>query len=43
MLTAVDRDIWIAAWNPERLVVAHGEWVRSGGRDVLERALAWMG
>ena len=31
------------AWNPERLVVAHGMWARIGGRAVLERALRWMG
>ena len=33
----------ILDWNPERVVVAHGEWVRENGREVLERALAWMG
>jgi hypothetical protein len=31
------------AWNPKRLVIAHGEWVRSDGRCMLERALAWIG
>jgi hypothetical protein len=33
----------ILDWNPERVIVAHGEWVRENGREVLERALAWMG
>jgi hypothetical protein len=30
-------------WNPQRLIVAHGEWARDNGRAVLERALAWIG
>ena len=30
-------------WDPRRVVIAHGEWVREGGREVLERALAWLG
>ncbi len=33
----------ILDWNPERIIIAHGEWVREKGREVLERALAWMG
>ena len=33
----------ILDWNPERVIIAHGEWVREDGRAVLERALAWMG
>jgi len=31
------------SWAPERIVVAHGQWVRERGREVLERALRWMG
>jgi hypothetical protein len=31
------------AWNPERVVVAHGRCVASDGRAVLERALHWLG
>jgi hypothetical protein len=31
------------AWDPQRVVVAHGAWIRSGGRAALEDALAWMG
>jgi Domain of unknown function (DUF4336) len=30
-------------WNPRRVIIAHGEWVRDDGRTVLQRALAWMG
>jgi len=30
------------SWNPERVVIAHGEWIRSDGRAVLERALGWL-
>jgi hypothetical protein len=29
--------------NPQRVIIAHGEWVRDHGREVLERALAWIG
>jgi hypothetical protein len=27
---------------PERVVVAHGEIVRSGGAEYLKRAFAWL-
>jgi hypothetical protein len=30
------------AWDPRRLIIAHGEWVRENGRDVLARSLAWI-
>jgi hypothetical protein len=30
-------------WNCERVVIAHGAWRRSGGREFLQRALAWLG
>jgi hypothetical protein len=33
----------VLGWNPRHVIIAHGEWVRDHGRDVLERALAWMG
>lgn len=33
----------VLAWNPERVVIAHGMWVRAHGRAILERALGWMG
>lgn len=31
------------AWNPERIVIAHGTWVRRDGREALRRSLAWLG
>lgn len=31
------------AWDPERLVIAHGEWVRENGRERLARSLRWLG
>ncbi len=36
------RDVALA-WNPQRLVVAHGMGVEKDARDVLARALAWLG
>jgi len=32
----------VLGWDPERVVMAHGEWVRDGGRAYLERAFAWL-
>jgi hypothetical protein len=29
-------------WNPERLVIAHGELPQEHGRDALERGLHWL-
>jgi hypothetical protein len=31
------------AWNPEQLLVAHGECLRHGATPALARALAWLG
>jgi Domain of unknown function (DUF4336) len=31
------------AWNPERLIIAHGTWVPENGREILRRSLAWLG
>jgi len=31
------------AWDPQQVVMAHGEWQRSDGRRYLERAFAWLG
>jgi hypothetical protein len=31
------------AWKPERLVIAHGTWVRAQGTSALREALAWLG
>jgi hypothetical protein len=33
----------ILDWDPQRVIVAHGEWIHDNGRAVVERALAWMG
>jgi hypothetical protein len=30
------------AWNPQRLLLAHGDLVESGGCEVLRRAYAWL-
>jgi hypothetical protein len=30
------------AWDPERILLAHGEWVRGNGREALERSLRWL-
>jgi len=35
----VDR---MLAWNPDRLVLAHGELIGSGAADVVRRAYAWL-
>ena len=31
------------SWKCDRVIIAHGEWPRSGGDDFLRRALAWLG
>jgi hypothetical protein len=36
---SIDR---MLAWNPERIVLAHGDVVSSQGTAVLERAFAWL-
>jgi hypothetical protein len=30
------------AWNPNRVVMAHGIWQRENGRNYLERAFSWL-
>jgi len=30
------------AWNPERLIIAHGEWVRHNGGATLAHSLRWL-
>ena len=32
----------VLGWNPERVIMAHGEWQRANGRAYLEKAFAWM-
>lgn len=33
----------VLGWDPERLIVAHGECAPARAREILERALRWMG
>jgi hypothetical protein len=33
----------LLALNPERVIMAHGEWQRQNGRKFLEQSLAWLG
>jgi hypothetical protein len=33
----------VLAWNPERVIMAHGVWQRCKGRQFLERSFRWMG
>lgn len=33
----------VLAWNPARVIVAHGHWQRRDGRRYLERAFRWLG
>ncbi len=30
------------AWDPQRLIIAHGEWVRENGSEELARSFAWL-
>ncbi len=30
------------SWEPESLVIAHGEWARTGGTDALRHGLRWL-
>ncbi|HEY4375097.1 MAG TPA: DUF4336 domain-containing protein [Burkholderiales bacterium] len=39
MRAAVERMI---AWNPERVIIAHGRWYTSKGTDELKRAFRWV-
>ncbi len=36
---AVER---VLGWNPDRVIMAHGEWQRSDGRRYLEKAFDWV-
>lgn len=31
------------AWNPRRVIMAHGKWQDTGGRAYLQNAFAWLG
>ena len=47
--TFIHRDVARAAiqtaigWNPTRMVIAHGEWVREHGAEALRSSLSWLG
>jgi hypothetical protein len=30
------------AWDPQRVIIAHGEWARTEGRKMLSRSLRWI-
>jgi hypothetical protein len=30
------------AWNPERIVIAHGKWFETGGAEALRRSYTWL-
>ncbi|MBO6512109.1 MAG: DUF4336 domain-containing protein, partial [Roseibium sp.] len=32
----------ILAWKPDRVVMAHGEWVRENGTAFLKKSLSWV-
>ena len=29
-------------WDTERLVIAHGVWLRTNGREAMRRSLGWL-
>ncbi|HJM49729.1 MAG TPA: DUF4336 domain-containing protein [Alphaproteobacteria bacterium] len=33
----------VLGWQAQRVVMAHGEWQRTGGQAYLERAFSWLG
>lgn len=33
----------VLGWDCERVVIAHGDWPRTGGHAFLEKALRWLG
>lgn len=33
----------VLAFDPERVVIAHGTWIRARGREEIAKALRWMG
>jgi hypothetical protein len=28
-------------WNPERVIIAHGDWVNTNGQEYLRQAFQW--
>ncbi|MDQ0333531.1 hypothetical protein QFZ88_005913 [Mesorhizobium sp. YL-MeA3-2017] len=33
----------VFSWNCQRVIVAHGEWVRTGGHALLRKSFRWLG
>lgn len=33
----------VLAWEPERMVIAHGAWVRRDAAKALRSSLSWLG
>lgn len=33
----------VLGWNPRRAIIAHGAWIQDDTREVLARALGWIG
>ncbi len=33
----------VLAWDPLRVIIAHGEWIRVNGREEIARSLRWIG
>lgn len=29
-------------WNPRRLLIAHGEYAKTGATEIIRKALSWM-
>jgi hypothetical protein len=32
----------LLSWNPERLLIAHGECAQTGAKDIISDALSWI-
>ena len=32
----------LLSWNPERLIIAHGECTHSGAADIISDSLSWI-
>lgn len=33
----------VLSWNCQHVIVAHGEWVRTGGHELLAKSFRWLG
>lgn len=32
----------VLSWNPERLIIAHGDCAQSGAKEIIDKALSWI-